>query len=81
MLLPEAEIRQTDKQRENEMTNADLAQKITERFTPLAFLCECKGEHPDCTEALNSASAWAQNDTVGRIVRFIKSLDEEVVAP
>ena len=58
------------------MTNAELAQKITERFTPLAFLCECKGEHPDCNNTLNSASAWAQNDTVGRIVRFIEGLKD-----
>jgi len=57
------------------MTNAELAQKITERFTPLAFQCECKGEHPECADTLNSASAWAQHDTVGRIVRFIENLE------
>lgn len=56
------------------MTNAELAEKILERYTPLAFLCECNGSDLECEQARNAT--WTQYDTVQRIANFIKSLDE-----
>ena len=59
------------------MTNAELAKIITVCFTPLAFACNCKGEHADCAETLNDRGAWIQYDTVARIARYIESLDKQ----
>jgi hypothetical protein len=58
------------------MTNQELANLITERFTPFAFLCDCKGTHPDCASLLNSDNAWVQTDTVYRIAKFIETLED-----
>jgi hypothetical protein len=58
------------------MTNEELAQKIIDRFTPFAFLCECGGEVDDCATGREYPSLIVQNDTVARIARYIKSLDE-----
>lgn len=56
------------------MTNQELAEAITERFTPFAFKCDCEGIHPDCRLAMSEdVYAIAQADTVKRIVEFIKT--------
>lgn len=58
------------------MKNSELAQAILNRYTPLAFLCACKGTDPNCADAMSDTYTYAQMDTVRRIAEYISSLDE-----
>lgn len=58
------------------MDNTKLAELIKIHFTPLVFNCGCKGEDPDCAEALADRAIWVQRDTVERIARYITELGE-----
>jgi hypothetical protein len=53
----------------------ELATRIVERFTPVAFLCGCQGDHPECVE-VKTTDTWAiaQADTAYRISEFIRKL-------
>jgi len=57
------------------MNYSELSKIIQDRFTPLAFTCECKGTHAECGEAMRSTAMWAQADTVMRIALFIAKLE------
>lgn len=53
------------------MTNQQLADEITARFTPLAFRCPCNGEDPACKMARNDPATFTQMETVRRIAEYI----------
>lgn len=55
-----------------------LAKNILARYTPFAFACECKGTHPACADAMQDTYAYAQMDTVRRIVEYIKDFDRNL---
>jgi len=57
------------------MSNNELAEQIIDRFTPVAFTCECKGTHPSCKDTIETPYAFAQAETVRRIAEWIKTLD------
>jgi hypothetical protein len=69
-------ILKTQTNKGQKMTNEQLAQRIIERYTPLAFACACKGTDPKCAEAMMDTFAYAQNDTVRRIALYISNLPE-----
>jgi hypothetical protein len=54
------------------MNKQELAQTIRDRFTPLGFMCECKGTHSDCQLTQQNPAQWAQFETVQRIAEFIE---------
>lgn len=58
------------------MTNAELAELIRNKFTPLVFSCGCAGSHPDCASILERPEVWTQNDVVVRIAKLIESLGD-----
>jgi|APGre2960657404_1045060.scaffolds.fasta_scaffold14967_3 hypothetical protein len=53
------------------MDYTELAEELTERFTPYAFRCDCKGAHSECASARNDASAQAQAYTIRRIALYL----------
>ena len=58
-----------------EVTSTELAKIVTEMYTPIAFKCDCNGDHPECMNVRNN-DVWAiaQADTAYRIAEFIKRL-------
>jgi hypothetical protein len=50
-----------------------LAEIIRERYTPLAFTCDCNGTHPDCADTYADTWAVAQYDTIKRVVSYIQN--------
>jgi hypothetical protein len=48
-----------------------LAGQIRQKFTPLAFTCECEGNDPTCAAVRQNPSMIATNETINRIVAFI----------
>lgn len=63
----------------NQMTNSEfqelLAKNILNRYTPIAFMCACKGADWDCQETLNDPYTNGVMDTVRRIAEYIKDFD------
>lgn len=57
-------------------TYVELADELKDKFYPYAFKCGCKGEHPDCQDAMNTSAVWSQYDTVNRIAKYIISLGD-----
>ena len=61
------------------MTNSELqellAKNILNRYTPLAFMCACKGADWDCQETLNDPYTNGVMDTVRRIAEYINDFD------
>ena len=58
------------------MSNQQIADEITARFTPYAFICECQGSHEDCASARKTASVYIQMETVRRIAQYIRERQE-----
>jgi hypothetical protein len=58
------------------MSNQELADEITARFTPYAFTCECEGTHKDCASARKVPSVYIQAETVRRIAEYISQKGE-----
>lgn len=54
----------------------NIATEIERGFMPLTFLCSCHGAHPECSEA-RTATAYAQKDTVERIVAMLRRVASE----
>ena len=57
------------------MKPIEISKIIKETFTPFAFQCSCNGSHEDCKNAQSDVHTFAQNETVERIVKFLKNLD------
>ena len=53
------------------MDYTELAKELTQRFTPYAFLCDCKGAHSECASARNDATTQSQAYTVERIALYL----------
>ncbi len=61
------------------MNQEILARKVRERFTPLAFSCDCNGTDPACARIRQTdVYAIAQAETTDRIARFIQSYDARI---
>ena len=58
------------------MSNQQIADEITARFTPYAFTCECQGSHEDCASARKTPSVYIQMETVRRIAEYIREKGE-----
>ena len=60
--------------RVNELTATltDLADRIERGYTPLAFRCDCRGAHPDCSAAIQDPGVYAQYETTRRIAEVIR---------
>ena len=71
----ENRIRKVGEIKMTEINLKELSEIILNRYTPLAFLCGCNGEHPDCAEAQNET--YQIFDTVQRIVKYISEFNPE----
>jgi hypothetical protein len=50
-----------------------IADLIEERFTPLAFTCDCNGTHPACAKVINDDRyAIGQHHTVTAIANWLR---------
>jgi len=58
------------------MSNQQLADEITARFTPNAFTCDCNGADTDCASARKIPSVYIQAETVRRIAEYIRERGE-----
>lgn len=58
------------------MSNQELADEITARFTPYAFTCDCDGVEADCASARKLPSVYIQMETVRRIAEYIREKGE-----
>jgi hypothetical protein len=61
------------------MTNSEIqnliADNILARYTPFAFNCECKGEMPECREAMENPYLYGVMDTLTRVSEYIRNFD------
>jgi len=69
-------ILKTQTNKGQKMTNAELAQTILNRYTPLAFACACKGADWDCENAINDPYLNGVMDTLRRVAEYISNLEE-----
>ena len=71
----EKRIRKFGEIKMTEINLQELSEIILNRYTPLAFLCECNGQHYDCQVAQNET--YQQFDTVQRIAKYISEFNPE----
>jgi hypothetical protein len=58
-----------------EINLQELSENILKRYTPFAFLCECKGTEPTCSQSRQDAYTFAQYDTIQRVAKYISEFN------
>jgi hypothetical protein len=71
----EKRIRKFGEIKMTEFNLQELSEIILDRYTPLAFKCECNGAHYDCQDS--QKETYQQFDTVQRIAKFISEFNPE----